>query len=378
MVDLKRILKAHHETGKAVVLHGSSGYGKSGRLVEYAKANNLEIHEKRTCYTDPIEVMLPVKNDKEEVVDYYPSRWLMDLHREDGPPTMLFLDEFNRPASMQTFSMFTELLLDRRINGYKIRDNVLIVAACNLGDEDTGVVEIPDAVLKRVTNIPLVPTQTDMIQNMRCKEARKALTLNPKMLDYPATLDLDSLNGNPRQIDSVVELWNAKDENGEFILNPDDLGVIARGRIGIEKGNMLSTTLQQMRNDVQFKLPQVCKPSTFEKIAEIEDSGQVLEVVTMLKENVEHPASSKTARYVAEYLLRYAQPETVRAIHESQLLSFSFKKGEAPKDKNGNPFLDQRKNSPRFQQEIAETGLPWQMVAVFIGKLDLKSHNQDK
>lgn len=367
-MNYNNIFLAHFVTKQAAILHGSSGYGKSSTVQAFAREYGFRVVEKRTCYTDPIEVMLPVKNDSDKLVDFWPSRWLSELTQEDCPKTVLFLDEFNRPSSTQTFSMFTELLLDRSINGMKISDNVLILGACNLGDEDTGVMEIPDAVLKRVTNLAFVPDDTSILVNMRNKLATEALKLAPKILSKPGVPEF-KLNGNPRQIDAVCSLWSAKHDDKE-ILDENDLAVVARGRIGLEAGNLLASTLIAIKQDIKFKLPRQCVPSTFEKISECEQNGMALEVMTMLKDQCENP---KNHRNVTDYLLRYATPEVCRSIKETNLLTYTYPKDEYPVDKDGRPFKDLRAKSPTFGQEITKTGEPWHMTAIRIGKLVLKA-----
>jgi hypothetical protein len=361
-VNFSNILQAHFVTKMTAIFHGSSGFGKSSTVYAYAREFGLRVVEKRTCYVDPIEVILPVKTDAEKLVDFWPARWLHELTMKDCPPTVLFLDEFNRPASAQTFSMFTELLLDRSINGIKISENVLILGACNLDSEDTGVVEIPDAVMKRVTNLAFVPEDMDIIQNMRSKLATQALKLNPKIMAKPG-IPTFRLNGNPRQVDAVCALW----ETG--LINEEELGVVARGRVGQEIGALLAGTLIAIKREDKFKLPRNCIPENYEQIAECEESGMALEVITMLKDNTE---KRENHRFIADYLLRYATPEVCRAMKESNF-DYSYPKTEFAVDSKGNPFLEARAGRPDTGQPITKPGEPWALVALRIGKMQMKA-----
>lgn len=364
---LNNILLAHFKTKLTVILHGSSGYGKSASIYSFAKDNGFQVLEKRTCYVDPIEVILPVKNDEDRLVDFWPSRWLHDLTSLDCPPTILFLDEFNRPASSQTFSMFTELLLDRSINGIKISDNVLLVGACNLSGEDTGVVDIPDAVMNRATHISFVPDDMEIISNMRSRLAQEALKVAPKIVAKPSVPQLNMRNC-PRQIDAVCALFEVEREKGVPLLTDEELGIVSRGRIGLEPGNLLAGTLLAIHKKVKFKLPSTVTPKTFEQIAECEEEGMALEVITLLKDQM--AADTKNARNIADYLLRYATPETCRALKEAGL-NYNYPKNEHPVDREGKPFVhaDPKKNG----ELVTKLGEPWPMYALRIGKLAMKT-----
>lgn len=367
-MDYNRIFLAHYVSKMSVLLHGSSGYGKSSTVYAFAKAHGFDVVEKRSCYLDPLELCLPVKIDAMKYVETWPSKWLHDLTLPDVKPTILFIDEMNRAASQQTFNMMTELLLDRSISGIKISDNVLIIGACNMASEDVAVQELPDAVLKRLTNIAFVPEDSSILANMRSKLATEVLKLSPKILSKPGIAEFN-LNGNPRQIDAVCTLWTAKFEDKE-ILNDEDLGVVARGRCGIEIGNALASTLLMIKKDVKFRLPRTCVPSTYEKISECEQSGMALEVISMLKDQCENP---KMHRGIADYMLRYATPEVCRAIKETNLLNYMYPKDEFPVDKDGKPFKDLRPSSTTYLQESIKTGETWHMTCIRIGKLTLKS-----
>lgn len=367
-MDYNRIFLAHYVSKMSVLLHGSSGYGKSSTVYAFAKQHGFEVIEKRSCYLDPLELVLPVKNDAQKYVETWPSKWLYELTLPDVKPTILFIDEMNRAASQQTFNMMTELLLDRSISGIKISDNVLIIGACNMASEDVAVQELPDAVLKRLTNIAFVPEESSILVNMRNKLATEALKLTPKILSKPGVAEFN-LNGNPRQIDAVCTLWTAKFEDKD-ILTEEDLGIVARGRCGIEIGNMLASTLLMIKKEVKFKLPRTCEPKTYEKISECEQNGMALEVISMLKDQIEDP---KKHRAVADYLLRYATPEVCRAIKETNLLNYTYPKDEYPVDKDGKPFKDLRPGSKEYNQDCTKPGETWHMQCLRLGKLTLKS-----
>jgi hypothetical protein len=137
--------------------------------------------------------------------------------------------------------------------------------------------------------------------------------------------------------------------------------------LGLEKGNLLTSAIFAVRTNKKMKLPRAVNPDTFEDIFECEDNGMALEVITLLKDAAE---SETNHRNVADYLLRYATPEVVRAVKETNLVNYTY--DQYPVDKNGKPFVDQRESSKDFGKPIKRTGEPWQLVAIKIGKIKPK------
>lgn len=206
MTSYDNIFSAHFRTLSTVILWGSSGFGKSSLVRDFAKRNGFNVLEKRSCYVDPLGVVLPHKNLDKGVVEFLPADWLKALIDADTP-TILFLDEFNRPASLQTLNLFTELLLDRSIDGMKISDKVLIVAGANLSEEDTGVTqEIPVAVMNRATHIVHAPSHADVCKHMVTETARAVVAQVPTLVRKPGIPELHVENC-PRQIDAACQMW---------------------------------------------------------------------------------------------------------------------------------------------------------------------------
>jgi len=335
-MDFSNILKAHALARQTAIIWGSSGYGKSSLVYAFAKDHGFEVVEKRTSYVDPLGVNLPHKNEAKGQVDFLPAAWIKRL-RETTVPTVLFLDEFNRPESAQTFAIMTELLLDRAIDGIKLSDTVLIVAACNFNEEDVGTVEIPDAVMKRATHLIHAPSKEEICTHLSSELARHVVpSVAQQLIDSPAVHPvLDRLNGNPRQIDACFSLLATE------VLSDAEFAMICRGRLGIEKGNLLATTVKLHKEKQQFKMPNTLTEEAFTTLKKLTEEGYTLEVTAFLLSFVKDKP-----KLVAEYLISYASPEVCRS-----LVQHGFE----------------------FVEEKAGTKMDWRGYAMQAGKLHPKA-----
>jgi len=316
------IFLAHYVARKPIILHGSSGSGKSScvkalegliptkeqikkqpELNEVKKSGGFKVFEKRLCFLDSLSVILPIKNDKDKVIDLYIAKWIKDLSPENcTEPTVLFLDEFNRPANQTSFHIMTELLLDRRIDGHKISDNVLIVAAANLASEDVGVVEVPNATLQRLTNIFHVPSDAEQRLHHKYDLNRKILQRVPALHSKYGVPEVH-LENCGRQRDVAAQLV----ETG--LLNREEIGLCARGLLGMEFGTMWAEACFQELDSVERKLPVTLTEESFTQLKKLEEGGMIIEVSNFLADFKE-----KSPKLVALYLIEHALPETCRAL----------------------------------------------------------------
>lgn len=356
-VNHTSILRAHRATKKAVMYHGSSGVGKSSMLEAYAREEGMKVVKVMTCYIDPMAIMVPRIDEKAGHVRYWPADWLHALCNTQEP-TVLFLDEFNRAPSPQTMAFLTELLLDRSVAGMKIADCVQIVAAANLSEEDVGVIEVPNAIMNRLTHITLAPDTMEMIANMRTDTAKKALKINSKFVSKPRIPELH-LNACPRQIDACCELFDSNLVEGE------ELAVICRGRLGLEAGNALAGILMSIKQQKKHALPSDVLPKYFNQISRVEAAGNVIEVSGLLQDASEKDSQAK---HVADYLMRHGSPEICRSVMQSKKLKFIYPKDAPPVDGDGKVFNNKDDGTP-----MAKGGLPYQIYLMRIGKLKPQS-----
>lgn len=334
----ENIFLAHFITKKPLILHGSSGEGKSAsvkslsRLIPtaeqikkhpalkaVAERGGFKVIEKRLCYLDSLTVTLPVKDDNKRIVTTYVAEWIYDLSPERcTEPTVLFLDEFNRPANSTSFHLMTELLLDRKINNIQISDNVLIVAAANLSVEDVGVVEIPNATLQRLTNLLHVPTDFEQRTNQQFEINKRILTRVPELHSKPEVGEL-VLKNCSRQRDTAAALA----ETG--LLTSNEIAVCARGLLGVEAGTMWAGAYKAEKGNEKSLLPSKLDESTFQQLSEVEQNGAIIEVQNFLANYI-----GKQDKQVADYLVLHATPETCRSLITHHKFSFMYSYATLP------------------------------------------------
>ena len=354
--DYQNILNAHYKSRLPLMIWGSSGYGKTSIVRDFARKNQFELVVLHAQYLDPLALFIPSTSEMKELgfVKSYPSETLHHIFNAKTK-MVLFLDELTR-AREETFNILTELLLDRRVNGYKVPGHVLIVAASNFMEEDSGVRELPDAVMQRLTHLVHAPDQNAAAAALQSKLARDIVCNEPKLIRHPGQFPIfDSLKACPRQIDACGLLAEAG-------LRGDDLAEVCRGRVGIEAGSELAVKFELRLSGAAKLLPQTISPIEFVRIAQAERECGVLEVVGFLREQMKKP---ELHGHIATYLLEHGAPEACRSL---QIHGFSYSFPSVPKNSSGRLFQSAVKAGSDPQQ-LAIPGKPWQWYAVRIGKL---------
>lgn len=129
----EKILKS----GKPLLLIGKHGVGKTSVLRQMATNLNLKMHELNAATLDPFVhiVGIPVVHDGK--VSMNPPKELWDAE-------MLFLDEINRSDTPTRNALF-EIICDKSVNGRKLPNLKLVVAAMNPPEDGYQVDELDDA-----------------------------------------------------------------------------------------------------------------------------------------------------------------------------------------------------------------------------------------
>jgi MoxR-like ATPase len=263
------------------------------------------------------------------VIEDVPHQWVKNVLTAETP-TVLFLDELTRCRSVQIMNMLTEFVLERTFNGHPISEHVQLICATNLYDEDNGLVEVPDAVMNRMTHIVFAPEASEAAAHMRTELGKQVLLQQPAVLRVPGIPDLN-LDGNPRQVDDIVDLWNTK------LLSKDDLHLVARGRVGKEKGPVVAATILDITRQTELALPLKLTYQEFKRVAAAEAGGMGIEVVNLLKATVEaakYKGKSIAEGMVADYLVQHATPETCRAMQAARFY-YQYPKEQIPTEPDG-------------------------------------------
>lgn len=300
MTNYNTLISAHAKAKQSLILHGSSGYGKSTIVKNYAKANGMKYVEVRCPTLDPNSIANPAKNADTQTFSLYLIDFFADLTKPDTSPTVLFFDEFNRVEYPALLGMFTEVLLDRSILGRKLSDNVVILGACNFGTEDNGVVDIPQAVMTRSTHIVHSPSQQELDNHFDSETSKQFSMQFPETLGAPADGGeiLDNLSYNKRQREAAFALW----ETG--LLEVSDMQQVFVGKLGREHGNIMFGKFRDFVANKKNEFPAVFNETTFAQVSAIEQDGKIIEVVNYLKQQ-------QGQERVCQYLLKHGLPETV-------------------------------------------------------------------
>ncbi|RZA27024.1 MAG: AAA family ATPase [Proteobacteria bacterium] len=354
MIDYNKIFAAHYRARLPVMLWGASGYGKSTLVANFAKKHGMNLEVLHAQYLDPLSLFIPSTSDMREMgyAKFYPSDLVHKiLHAKEK--TVLFLDELTR-AREETFNILTELLLERKVFGYALPSHVMIVAASNFAEEDTGVKDLPDAVLQRLTHIIHAPEPQEALAKLKNPLAQRALmggrNLIAKASSYPI---LDRLRASPRQIDACGSLAEAGLVEGELL-------AVCQGRIGIEAGAEFSFALNRAMAGGRSPFPNKLEASNMLSLAQFEETGAVLEVVEFLRLQSGFP---ERQMHVASYLLFHARPETCRAL---QMSRFQYVYENPPVSSEGRPLHFQE--TPGIKNSV-KGGKPWQWYATKLGKI---------
>ena len=223
---------------RPVMLVGQPGAAKTAAMeqaAEIAKADLLTVH---AVTSDPTDAKgLPFKEKDKGYAEFVPFGDLQKMI-EAKKLLVVFLDDFGQAAPAVQAS-YMQLILARRINGHKVSDHVVFMAATNRRGDKAGVTGILEPVKSRFTSI--IHLKIDLEDWVEWAIANKI----PQVLisymrfkpfvddDFQPTSDLT--NGlSPRTVAHLGMLMN------DGIIDGQDLttdGEVIKGCIGEGRGN---------------------------------------------------------------------------------------------------------------------------------------------
>lgn len=159
--EAKTVLMALAKTKSPVapILWGKHGIAKSAIVSDVAKELGYEFQSLILSQREAVDLLGVMFTSKDEelnvsVTDYHPPKWFARaIHRGK---LVLFLDELNR-ARPEVIKAAFELVNERRLNNTKIKDDVIIVVACNPSDERNDVVDFDEALTDRFMHLHVKP-----------------------------------------------------------------------------------------------------------------------------------------------------------------------------------------------------------------------------
>lgn len=164
--ELVELLPLLFEKGKAVMIWGDSGIGKSELTDQIAKATGRKKFDFRINIREPVDLRgLPVPDLVNMV-----TKWLVpdELPKSDGSdgPSLLVLDEINT-GTMQMMAVVMQLVLDRAIGDYKVPDNCAIVALGNRSKDSRAVIQMPKPLRNRFRHFTMIVDHVSWVEH--CK-----------------------------------------------------------------------------------------------------------------------------------------------------------------------------------------------------------------
>lgn len=133
------------DANQPAIIWGMRGCGKSQGIKQLAKRRGARLIEIRLSDRDAIDFSgIPAREGNSTV-------WLRPAFLpalDETGEIILFLDEADRPSSLNVFNLAMQLVLDRRVAGHELGANVRILAAGN-GKTDKGTVKFGNALANR-------------------------------------------------------------------------------------------------------------------------------------------------------------------------------------------------------------------------------------
>jgi len=148
--QFKDVLLKTVQAGLPVLVKGAPGIGKSDIIMQVAKELKMDIIISHPVVSDPTDFKgLPgIVEGKAEFLPFGDLRRLIEAKK----PTIAFLDDLGQaPAVVQAAAM--QLILARRVNGHKVSDKVVFIAATNRRQDRAGVTGILEPVKSRFATI---------------------------------------------------------------------------------------------------------------------------------------------------------------------------------------------------------------------------------
>ena len=330
-VNTFNIVKAHYLARKALLIWGSSGFGKSKSMEAFAKELGLECFVLPMADKSAIDMFaMGIVNGKLEEFPAWWVRKLIDEKDENGnayPDMMLFLDEITR-AHVSMLPIIMEMANDHSIAGRKMRENIFVVAASNFDAEDGGHQDLTlnQAGMRRFTH---VTHKINLSTLSKHSSGDMLAILNSMGAAFMSPFKQGEFfdNYEHAQLDCARQITDAFSivEAGKAFLTQTELRTIFCGRTGLTRGEELYqayVTLQQKRE--AKVIPEKLTYDNFEQVFELETGASRLEICALLTMQFQEAAknfkSTKNQEYLKEldvvidYLHEKGEPETVSII----------------------------------------------------------------
>ncbi len=209
--ELSAFLETTLQAQLPILIKGAPGVGKTDIAKQAADKAGARLIISHPVVSDPTDYKgLPfVVNNKAK---FLPFGDLNQLIKADKP-TVYFMDDLGQaPPAVQAAAM--QLILERRINGHKVSDQVTFLAATNRKSDRAGVIGILEPVKSRFASITELEPDVDewcrwAISQQLPAEIVSFIRFRPALLfDFKASTDMTN-SPCPRTVHNVAKLMQA-------------------------------------------------------------------------------------------------------------------------------------------------------------------------
>lgn len=197
-----------------LLVKGKPGAGKSDIIEAGCAAANVELIISHPVVSDPTDFKgLPFADKGSKEAHFLPFGDLNKLIKANSP-TAFFLDDLGQaPAAVQAACM--QLILARRINGFKVSDHVTFLAATNRREDKAGVSGLLEPVKSRFASIVELEVDTNdwcrwaLSKGNMPVELVAFIRFRPELLDnFQPSKDIIN-SPSPRTVAYVGKMQNA-------------------------------------------------------------------------------------------------------------------------------------------------------------------------
>ena len=206
--ELSKLLAQTIPAQMPVLIKGAPGIGKTDIVSQACADAGARLIVSHPVVDEPVDYkgMPSIKNDHAEFLPFGALRQLIEADQ----PTVYFMDDLGQaPPTVQAAAM--QLILARRINGYRVSDQVTFLAATNRKQDKAGVSGILEPVKSRfVSIVELEPDIEDWAawaaSNNLPPELIAFIRFRPKLLfDFTPSVEMTN-TPCPRTVHNVGKL----------------------------------------------------------------------------------------------------------------------------------------------------------------------------
>ena len=240
-IDTLKSVELVLSTGEVPLVVGESGIGKTALAKRIAKENNwsLVVIDGNLLKEGEIGGLPTVENyagGKTTIYAVHHKLREIDDQRAKGNGVLLFIDEINR-CEHTVQQELMNLILNREINGYKLDENVKILAAMNPSskygsDFDYQVVDMDAAQENRFVWLNMEPDYNQWIKwAIEAGIEQKVIEFISTFPEYLNKINEDDIRATPRSYERVSKSYKVYKEQQDSIPRAVFLNVI-RGNVG--------------------------------------------------------------------------------------------------------------------------------------------------